>query len=60
MAFKIESKELYPIFDFAMCCRSVHSYMARLRTGNREKPPPHKLCSFTSSLCACSASSASI
>jgi len=27
---------------------------------NREKPPPHKLCSFTSNLCTCPASSASI
>jgi len=31
-----------------------------MRTANREKPLPHKLCSFTSSLCACPASSASI
>ena len=25
MAFKIEGKEMYPIFVFAMCCWSVHS-----------------------------------
>jgi len=31
-----------------------------MRTANREKPLPHKLCSFTSSLCTCPASSASI
>jgi len=31
-----------------------------MRTANREKPLPHKLCSFTSSLCACPASSASM
>jgi len=31
-----------------------------MHTANREKPLPHKLCCFTSSLCACPASSASI
>jgi len=25
MAFKIEVKAMYPIFDFTMCCWSVHS-----------------------------------
>jgi len=25
MAFKIEGKEMYPIFAFAKCCLSVHS-----------------------------------
>jgi len=25
MAFEIEGKEMYPVFDFAMCCWSVHS-----------------------------------
>jgi len=30
-----------------------------MRTANREKPHPHKLCIFTSSLCICPASSAS-
>jgi len=25
MTFKMEGKALYPIFDFAMCCWSVHS-----------------------------------
>jgi len=34
--------------------------LARMCTGNREKPLPHILCSFTSSLCTCPASSASI
>jgi len=33
--------------------------LASMRTANREKPLPNKLCSFTSSLCACPASSAS-
>ena len=31
-----------------------------MRTANREKPLPHKLCSFTLSLCACLASLASM
>jgi len=31
-----------------------------MRTANGEKIFPHKLCSFTSSLCACPASSAPI
>jgi len=31
-----------------------------MRTAEREKPLPHNHCSFTSSLCACPASSASI
>jgi len=31
-----------------------------MRTANREKPLPHKLCSFTSSLCTYPASSASV
>jgi len=31
-----------------------------MRTANREKPLPHKFCSFKSSLCACHASSAYI
>jgi len=31
--------------------------LARMRTANREKPLPHKLCSSTSSLCGCPASS---
>jgi len=25
MTFKIEGKAMYPIFDFAICCWSVHS-----------------------------------
>jgi len=32
--------------------------LARMRTANREKPRPHKLCSFRWSLCTCPASSA--
>jgi len=31
-----------------------------MRTAIREKPLPHKLCSFMSSLCECPASSASV
>jgi len=34
--------------------------LARTRRANREKPFPHKLCSFMSSLCTCLASSKSI
>jgi len=30
MAFKIEGKEMYAIFDFAKCCWSIHSKVARL------------------------------
>jgi len=30
MAFKIEGKEIYPIFVFAKCCWSVHSKVVRL------------------------------
>jgi len=31
-----------------------------MRTANREKPLPHNLCSFTSSISACPASSESV
>jgi len=34
--------------------------LTSMRTASREKPLTHKLCSFTSSLCTCSARSASI
>jgi len=34
--------------------------LTSMRTANREKPLAHKLCSFTSSLYTCPASSASI
>jgi len=34
--------------------------LAKMRTANREKPHPHKLCSSTLSLCTCPASSASM
>ena len=62
MAFQCEGKEVYPIFVFAKCCWSIHSKVVRFgkHAHHREKPLPHKLCSFTSSLCACPASSASI
>jgi len=30
MALKIEGKEMYPIFYFAMCCWSVHTSVVRL------------------------------
>jgi len=30
MAFKIEGKEMYPIFVFAKCCWSVHFKVVRL------------------------------
>jgi len=33
MAFKIEGKEMYPIFVFAMCCWSVHSKVKAVKLG---------------------------
>jgi len=30
MTFRIEGKEMYPIFVFAKCCWSIHSKMVRL------------------------------
>ena len=63
MAFKIEGKEMNPIFVFTKCCWSVHSYVVKLGNhahSKKRRTIPHKLCSFTSSLCACPASSASI
>jgi len=59
MAFKFESKQSTTSW-FWKCC--IHSKVVRLitRTANKKKPIPHKLCSFTSSLCTCPASSASI
>jgi len=56
MAFKAEGKEMYLIFVFAKYCWSAHSCNA----WQVEKPFPHKLCSFMSSLCACPASSPSL
>jgi len=62
MAFKIEGKEMYPIFVLAKCCWSVHSKVVRLGrhalSKQRKKPLPHNLCSFTTGLCACPAGSA--
>ena len=52
-----------PIIVFAKSCWSIHSEvvkLARMRTANREKPLPRKLCSFTSRLCTCPASSTSM
>jgi len=44
MAFKIEGKEMYPFFVFAMCCWSLYSKgLASMHTVNREKTFPHKL-----------------
>jgi len=53
MAFKHEDKEMYPIFAFAQCCWSIYSKVIRLgkHAHSREESLPHKLCSFTSSLC---------
>jgi len=56
MAFKIEGKEMNPIFVFTKCCWSVHSYVVKLGNhahSKKRRTIPHKLCSFTSSLCAC-------
>ena len=61
MAFKFQSKEMYPSFVFAKCCWSIHSKgLARTRTANREKPLPYKLRSFKSSSYTYPASSTSI
>jgi len=52
MAFKSEGKEMYPIFVFAKRCWSIHPKVVRFgKLADREKPLPHKLCRFTSSLC---------
>jgi len=43
MAFKIEGKEMYPIFVFAVCCWSVHSKVERLGKNahsNKRKTTP--------------------
>jgi len=62
MAFKIEGEEMYHIFVFAvLLASSLQSGKAWEACAQQtEKPIPHKLCSFMSSLCACLASSASI
>jgi len=52
-----------PNFVFAKCCWSVHSKVTKLSKNvhcKQRKPLPHKLCSFTWSLCTSSDSSASI
>jgi len=63
MVFKSECKEMYP----SLLLQSVVGQftpkwqgLARTRTANREKSLTHKLWIFTSSLCTCPASSASI
>jgi len=52
---------MYPIFVFANCWQ-IHSKVVKLgkNAHSKEKLFPHKLCSFTSSLSACPASSAPI
>jgi len=65
MVFKIEGKAMYPISIFAKCSWSIHSKVISLskhslRTATREKPLAQKLCCFTSRLCTCPSSSASI
>jgi len=60
MAFEIEGKEMYPIFVFAKCCWSIQSKVVKTWQAcaqRTEKPLPYKLCSYTSSLCTCPASS---
>jgi len=61
MAFKIKGKEMYPIYVFTMCCWSVRCKCKAWKacTLQTEKPLPHNLCSFISSLYVCPASSAS-
>ena len=54
---------MYPVFVFAKCCWSIHSKMVKLGKNaysKQRKTTPTKLCSVTSSLCTCTASSASI
>jgi len=41
MVFKIKGKEKYPIFDFAMCCWSTHSWMVRLGKHVHSKQKNH-------------------
>ena len=56
MAFKIEGKEVYPIFVFTKCCWSVHSLVVRLGKhahSNHRKTIPTRTLSFMSSSCAC-------
>jgi len=54
MAFKSEGKEMYHIFVFAeLLVKSLQSgkvWQACIQ--QTEKPLPHKLCRFTSSLCS--------
>jgi len=52
-------KEMYPILVFAIVGQFTPKWqgLASMRTANGEKPFPHNRCSFTSSLCACPASS---
>ena len=55
MAFKSEGKEMYAIFAFAKCCGQFSPKwlgLSSMHTAAREKPLPHKLCRFTSSLCS--------
>ena len=60
MAFKIEGKKCSPSLVWqVLLVSSLLSGLASMCTTNREKPFPHKLSSFMSSLCACPASSAS-
>jgi len=52
MAFKIEGKEMYPIFVFVKCCWSVHSKVVRLGNhahSKQRKATPRQTLRFTSS-----------
>ena len=60
---KIEGKKCTPsLFSPSVVGHFTPKWydLASMHTANRGKPFPHKLCSFMSSLCACSTSSASI
>jgi len=57
---KFRVKYLHHWFCNVLLVSSLLSGWASMPTANREKPLPHKLCDFTSSLCACCPSSASI
>ena len=68
MAFQLEGKEMcceryIPSLFSQKCCWSFHPKLVRIGKhthSQQKKSLAHKLCSFTSSLCACAASSASI
>ena len=49
MAFKIEGKEMYPIFVYAKCCWSIHSKLVRLGKHAHSRQEREKSHSYTNS-----------